>query len=575
MAGEPIGLYYQDGTKDILIEEALRIEGIPYLRLKGLGGLVESGLRGLIIGEEADVGRWLDEVERFLNGGGALLTFKPSGGLVEVLGITDTGGSQIDGYVNIRGGEASTLTSYKGRLQIFGLSRLYRGGEVIATLTPEEDFGGVLRVRKGLGVAIAVAFDMPRTILMLQQPDSDCGKALDTWRVEDGLERIPQLDLMRRLIFGLFLKAVGIPIPRKWYFPDGSMALLLIGGDQDGCGYDEMGVVLGLMRELGAPYTLFVTPWEQPMSREQLRRLVEAGVDMGFHPNFFKDGKKVWDGDGRRAVQTAGPYFKEEEFLRQLRRGEADIGGRFLGVRTHGLRWGTVKDLPIWMERAGLQYDSTLGHKCTEGSADVVGYSLGTGLPFYFIDPEVYRRIDVIEMPMLSSDYSLFRERHRYIVRIREGHEGRFYMGLGLSEDEAFNLARDILDDATDRYHTVNCYCWHPIYLASRALGRSHHPSDRFFSKLIKYAKDRGVRLMDHGGWNRYWRARETVEIRDVDWNPEAGTLRFLASCGEAVRGLTLIVSFSCGNWVKVSEVRVDGEPHKYRRVHVLGLDHA
>ena len=71
VAGQIIGLCYRDGSKDIVLEEVLRTEGVPYARLHDLSRLAESGLRGLILGEGFDGSA--AEIKRFVGKGGVLL----------------------------------------------------------------------------------------------------------------------------------------------------------------------------------------------------------------------------------------------------------------------------------------------------------------------------------------------------------------------------------------------------------------------------------------------------------------------------------------------------------------------
>jgi len=214
-AGQIVGLCYRDGSKGIVLEEILKTEGVPYIRLRDLSGLGKLGLKGLVLGDGFDSSS--EETKSFVENGGVLLCSQPGGDLAEALGLEETG-VQDDGYLATRGKSAS-LISYEGRFQLFGQSKRYRGGENLAWLSPNDEFGGVIRVQRGSGTAFVVAFDLATTFLTIQQPEAECGKHIDASNVEYDLGDVPQLDLIRRLLVGLLLENLDVPVLRMWYFP--------------------------------------------------------------------------------------------------------------------------------------------------------------------------------------------------------------------------------------------------------------------------------------------------------------------------------------------------------------------
>lgn len=564
-----IGLCYRDGTKDIVLEETLRTEGIPYVRVHRPEDM--KGLRGVIVGEGFD--SWSSEIGEFLESGGVLLSFRPSGSLADELGLEEAG-VQENGYL-IAEGRGAEIISYEGRLQIFGETKLYWGGERLAGLSPKEDFGGIIRVKRGSGEAIVVAFDLPTTALTMLQPASECGKLVDGFKVEYDLGRIPQVDLLRRLIIGLFLDALKIPVLRLWYFPSCRRALLIISGDQDGCDLEVMKVVLEIIKELKLPYTLFVMPTVQPISRDGFRMLAEEGIEFGFHPDFFfKPGKVKISKPGAR-IRTADPsIFNEDEFRSQLRKAEEDVGCKIIGERTHGLRWETIHEIPLWAERAGIQHESSMGSKMWESKPPMMGYWAGSGLPYHFIDPDDgYRRMNLIEIPLLGSDNMFFWKPTEYIVAIKPDACKSFIAGMGLSEDEAFEIAKKYLDEALEKYHTANFYCFHPIYLAARRLKKPVYYTDTLLRKLVNYARERGAGIISINSWNNFWRARENAEVESIEWNMKEPSLRCRVKSPTGVESLTFIAPLEFDG--KRAEVQVDGRKKKFEEARILGGDYA
>jgi hypothetical protein len=549
-AGQIIGLCHRGGLGGIVLEETLKTEGIPYARLDDLDQLERSGLRGLVLDECPDGAA--PKIAKFLDGGGILLTLKPAGPLAQALGLEQVG-AQKAGHLVV-GGKAAAMISYTGRLQLSGTSNGYRGGENLVRLDGKEAFGGITRVKRGTGTALVVSFDLPKTLLALLQPESECGKIMDAANVEYELIDVPQVDLMRRLLVGLFLESLDVPVVRKWYFPSQHPAMLAVLGDQDAANFEQMKVVLGMMKELGAPYTLFVTPWKQPITREQFRTLTAGGMELAFHPDLTAPGK-----------------FTQQEFDAQWKKAVADVGGPMTGERTHCSRWQSFRETPTWAERAGLQYDAILGVRSWPSKLPKNGYVLGTGLPYRFIDPDGPRRTDFLEIPTTGIDNQDFWKRRQYLVSYKPEARRTFLVGLSLTEDEAFEVWKPILARAADTYHLALGYCWHPHYLAARTLGQTaqFEPTDVHFRKCIAYAKSRGIGLTGVNAWNDFWRAREKVAFEDVVWHPASATAEYTISSKTKIGALTLLTPLRFHG--KTATVHIDGRPKSYTQMDLFG----
>ncbi len=555
-AGPIIGLCCRDGSDGGVLEEVLKTEGVPYVRLRDLGQLDQRVLKGLILDEGIDAAA--EQVEGFLGRGGVLLCLRPSGRLAETLGLKEVG-SQKDGHLTVDGKLAARI-SYQGRLQLFGQSKLYQGGESLAPLDPNKQFGGVIGVKRGSGAALVVAFDLAATLLTILQPESECGKHIDASNVEYDLGDAPQVDLMRRMLVGLFLDRLDVPVMRKWYFPSQKRAMLVIVGDQDGADFRQLEVVLHLIQELNAPYTLYVTPASQPVTRQQFAVLREGGMELGLHPNFFK---------------RTGILFNEEEFQAQLKQAETDIGGKIIGERPHSGRWDSVRELPVWAERTGVQYDSILGPKWWESKLAKNGYWVGTGLPYHFFDPEDQRRLDVLEIPILGCDNDCFWKPAPYAVRYKPGAHKTFLGGRGLTEDEAFQVWKRFFDEATERYPAAIGYCWHPVYLAARtlALEDRYYRTDSHFRKCISYAKARGAGLTGADAWNDFWRAREKVSLEHVAWDATCSSVQYRLSSRVKLDKLTLVAPLRFQG--RKAKIVVDGRPKDYAEADLCGEQQA
>lgn len=552
--GQIIGLCYRDGSKDVVLEEILQTEGVPCARLRDLKFLAKSDLKGLILGEGFDNSG--DDIKAFLEKGGVALCLKPSGRLAETLGLKQVG-IQKDGYLAVRGKGAS-LVSYEGCLQLFGLSNRYKGGENLASLRPGDEFGGIIQVKRGSGTALVVAFDLPATLLTILQPKSDVGAASDASNVEYELGDVPQVDLMRRLLVGLFLESLDVPMTRKWYFPSQHTAMMIPLGDQDGANFVQMKVVLELTKELDTPYTLYVTPVRQPITKEQFNFLARGGMEFALHPDFMSQGHK----------------FIEEEFIAQVKKAAADVGRAMTGERPHACRWDSFREVPSWAERAGLQYESILGIKAWDSKPVKVGYWLGTGLPYRAIDPEGNRRLNFLEIPVAGCDNQDFWPPHYATLAYKPGGRKLSLGGLSLTEDGAFKQSKRIMNQAIEKYHTVYGYCWHPHYLAAKTLNvKMDYATDSHFRKCINYARSRGVGLIGANALNEFWRAREKVSIGDIVWNDRLATLQYKVFSEARVKDLTLIAPFSFHG--KTANISVNAQPLACARADLFGSQYA
>jgi hypothetical protein len=548
-----IGLYHRNGLAGIVVEDVLNTEGIPHVRLGDLSRLAESDLKGLILGDDSDVPA--GEIKRFVEKGGTLWCLKPGGPLADALGLEQVG-SQKDGYLNVSGHGAS-LVSYEGRLQLFGQSIHYKGGESLARLDPQVDFGGIIRVKRGRGTALVATFDLPTTLLTMLQSESACGKAVDVSKVKYDLGDAPQADLMRRLVVGLFLESIDVPVMRKWYFPAQYKAMLMPLGDQDGADFAQLSATLDLTKELETPYTLYVTPVHQPVSRQQFKILADGGMEFGLHPDFVSAGRK----------------FTEDVFRAELKKAEIDLGCRFTGERSHSMRWGSFRETPTWAEKAGLQYDSILGAVMWPSKPPKNGYWLGTGLPFHFIDTDRVRRMDFLEIPAEGIDNLDFWTRPQYKVAYKPDAKRTFMAGLGLSEDKAFEVMKRVLDQAVEKYHTLWGYTWHPHYLAAKRLNRKEPPTDTHFRKCINYAKSRGIGLTGSNAMNEFWRAREKVSVRTVARNAPSATIEYRVSSETKLSSLTLIVPLRFHG--KTASVTVNGSAKSCAHADLFGAEQA
>ena len=129
-------------------------------------------------------------------------------------------------------------------------------------------------------------------------------------------------------------------------------------------------------------YTL-AHPWVRALLRQVHRR----GHEVGFHAGF---------GTHRDAERTR----REFERLRDVAAREG-VRQDVWGGRQHYLLWENPPTWSNW-DRAGLDYDTTLGH------ADRIGFRAGTCHPFRTFDLRERRTLRLRERPFQVMDRTLF-----------------------------------------------------------------------------------------------------------------------------------------------------------------------
>jgi hypothetical protein len=201
------------------------------------------------------------------------------------------------------------------------------------------------------------------------------------------------------------------------------------------------------------------------------------------------------------------------------------------------------------------------------------GYWVGTGLPYHVIDEQTSRRLDLLEIPVYGMDNLDFWKSDGRTLVYKEGGKPLELVGLGLNEEESFELSKRMIDLALAKYHTVYSYCWHPHYLAAKKLQHSLNTTDTHFRMTIDYARSRGMGLIGTNAMNDFWRARERVSMTDIVWNAQTATMRYDILGDTQLKGLTLIAPLRYRG--QEADISVNSQRREYETVQVLGSEYA
>lgn len=233
----------------------------------------------------------------------------------------------------------------------------------------------------------------------------------------------------------------------------------------------------------------------------QIRRLVSAGCEVGLH------GIDAW--------RDSSKGHEELEEIRQI------TGTQEIGVRMHWLYFD--EQSPVTLERAGADYDSTIGYN------ETVGYRSGT--------TQVYKPLQttrLLELPLHVMDTALF-----------------FPGYLDCSSAQAKVEVGKIIDNAIQfgGCVTVN---WHDRSIAPERLWGD------FYVDLVKELRNKGAWFPTATQTVSWFRNRRSAVFETVDSESGAPRVRIASAMGNELPGLQLRVHNGNGTHV-LGAVAADG----------------
>ncbi|MCW2955651.1 MAG: hypothetical protein JWO69_520 [Thermoleophilia bacterium] len=197
----------------------------------------------------------------FVTGGGTLVAIHPDPDLDALLGVSRAGTQLDEGYLDIdsttqpgAGLYTNTMQYHGSALELTPLTGTTTVANLFSDLTTPTAFAAVTRRQVGRGVAVAIAYDLPASIIAMrqgniawenQQRDGASGPVRssdmfagssaidpqDDW-VDFARIDVPQADEQQRLLAKLLASAPGAtPMPRLWYLPRQLRAALVMTGD--------------------------------------------------------------------------------------------------------------------------------------------------------------------------------------------------------------------------------------------------------------------------------------------------------------------------------------------------------
>lgn len=195
----------------------------------------------------------------------------------------------------------------------------------------------------------------------------------------------------------------------------------------------------------------------QMTARDIMLELARQGHDVGLHGGYH----------------TA---LKLENFLHEKHLLEDETGLVVTTTRQHWLHWD-AKVTPELHERAGITADSTVGYNRN------VGFRAGTSKPYRFFDVGRDRALDLVELPMILMDGSVFST-----------------LALELDQPRAKRVAKLIMDRVIETEGCVSLL-FHPENLA-------HPDSFALYRWCVAYCMERGAWGASVKQIETWWRGR-------------------------------------------------------------------
>ena len=247
-ASSPYSRYYA---------EILRAEGLNAFAVADISTISASTLNPydvVILGEMPITAAQATVLGTWVNGGGNLIAMRPDATLSALLGLGKATSSLTNGYLLVDGSTAPGAGVTADTLQFHGTADTYPvgGATTVATLYADAVTATsypavtVNTVGGNGGEAAAFTYDLARSIVYSRQGDPSRavqdrdGTAPITpadvlfGAADAGKITIPQADEQQRLLVNLVLRMNRDrkPLPRFWYFPRGTKAVVVMTGEK-------------------------------------------------------------------------------------------------------------------------------------------------------------------------------------------------------------------------------------------------------------------------------------------------------------------------------------------------------
>ncbi|MEY4748815.1 MAG: hypothetical protein RIQ60_1029 [Pseudomonadota bacterium] len=492
--------------------------------------------------------------------GGRLIAMAPDDQLAGLLGLTPLGTTLSDAYLRVDIGSAPGNGIVDRPIQFHGTAQrlALNGATAIATLYDRPGLPTAhpaLTLRNvGAGQAAAFTFDLARSVVTTRQGNpawaaqerdglppiraddkffgAAGGDPQADW-IDPTLLAVPQADELLHLLSNLIgvMSAPRLPLPRFWYFPRGSKAVVVMTGDDHGNGgtaarFDQF-------KALG-PAGCSVADWacvratsylyaSTPLSDAQVAQYTADGFELGLH---IDTGCQDYD-----AASLQGAYDTQMAAF-QLRFPGA---GALLTQRHHCVVWSDWSSGAEVQARHGMRLDTSYYFWPPGWVGNVPGLFTGSALPMRYARLDG-TPIDVVQAATQMSDES--GQSYPYTIDTL--------------------LDRALGPEGVYGAYTVNAH----TDLAASPVADA----------VVASARARGVPVISARQLLEWLDARNASVFAGLTF--DAGVLSFTVDAPAAARGLTAMLPLRAGGR-QLTAIARSGSPVAFSLQTVKGVDYA
>ena len=211
--------------------------------------------------------------------------------------------------------------------------------------------------------------------------------------------------------------------------------------------YQNFKEIMHIEKEADAVSTFYImadnSRYNPKELSEDLQYVIDNGGEIGLH-------------GGYSSYNDAHKLRIEKQALEEI------IGKNVIGYRNHHLRF-KVPDTWILLSKIGFQYDSTMGYPSD------VGFRNGMCHPFSPFNVNENTPIDIIEIPLVAIDNTLFRTQN-------------------VTEEERWGMCKNLID-TVERLNGMITFLWHNYSFDS-----SFYKNRRkLYTKILSYCHQKNA----------------------------------------------------------------------------------
>jgi hypothetical protein len=357
----------------------------------------------------------------------------------------------------------------------------------------------ITRRDQGAGTAFYFAFNVPKTVWLLQQ-----GRPIDKDYDGDGYFRLSDACLIRpheievqyadeiKWLLQNMIATRPVPFiyaspPLGDQMPD---ALFFWGGDDEGAPSAQL-FSSNFMKERGLPYHMNIMPREGKfaLTADEARKIAANGHEIALHFNVID-------------AHTHPYSFTEADVREQMQLFQNAFGQTSICSVNHWCTWTGWAEPAKWFSALGAKGDNSRIHASSPplNPANMMGFSFGTAFPYYIYDDwrGANKRIDFITQPIMAYEV---------------GYSNK-------TGQPDFELLPIVVDMAA-RYHLTTDMFYHPVNI-------HRFPSCRAaIDEVLRLIREKGIvaKHMANDELCRWWSARSASSIEAVVPSKEVITI--------------------------------------------------